>query len=574
MGEVVIGGTEDGRQEPPRIGAVVAVVAAVIVGGLVLVSNAGQEVIPEEPLNIAASTAATTTTSTLPLDLDDVVPVAAGVTTVEFSMAELLAGPRFTWTELVLPEALTSVFAVGELRGDLVVIGSTERPNVYGQVSGAVVYEMGDGGWGDPLPVFGSDRFTTAAEVGPRGLVVISSEAGGFRLAAEARIHSSIGGRSWSQTEIRRDGTDVLVRGIGSDDISSWVLVQFVTNTTGFVLEALPDEIQDLMDVPFTFLDITPDGRVSVTSIFDIELYETDLDELGVGFDLTYLDYGLFNTGLWVSRDGLTFNESPVPTDSLPNPDGIGGSFGRGVYLTGRSLLGSTDGSSWEVIEDSVSEQIVQVDGIDGTVIAQIGTSVALWSIDVLRGDERVRNNFQLGADRGHSGPAAVGAAGYLLPTGEVLERFAADVAPVIVETGGVTFTIDGGSATINVDGPDGMALVQIGPDAFGSFDVANRTVELIGGDGSILGEVPIGAIGQSIAPRLRVADQTNGLLFTPDGEQWGWSPSADFPGGSLGRVSVTGVGQTDVYVVSGTPQGLYGLGSTEPRLFVGQPMG
>ena len=67
---------------------------------------------------------------------------------------------------------------------------------------------------------------------------------------------------------------------------------------------------------------------------------------------------------------------------------------------------------------------------------------------------------------------------------------------------------------------------------------------------------------------------QTNGLLFTPDGEQWGWSPLVDSLGVNLDRVGATGVGQTDVYVVSGTPQGLYGLGSTEPRLFVGQPMG
>ena len=142
-----------------------------LVGVIGRIGGVGQEVPPEETREFSATTAETSASTTGPLDLDE-------RATVTLTLADLMRGPRFGWSEIVLPEELEAVFAVGEFRGAPALIGSSEPSDGYGRTPGAVAYVMGPIGWGEPVSVFGSDRFATAADIGPRGFVVTSNGTG------------------------------------------------------------------------------------------------------------------------------------------------------------------------------------------------------------------------------------------------------------------------------------------------------------------------------------------------------------------------------------------------------------
>ena len=119
MSEIVVGGHGDGRPDPPRLGLIV-IGALALVGLLVLIGGVGQEAPPEETLEFSATTAETSASTTVPLDL-------AEPATVTLTLADLLRGPRFGWSEIVLPEELEAVFAVGEFRGAPALIRSEEH---------------------------------------------------------------------------------------------------------------------------------------------------------------------------------------------------------------------------------------------------------------------------------------------------------------------------------------------------------------------------------------------------------------------------------------------------------------
>ncbi len=555
-----------------------AVALAVV---LVLVSGVGQENPPDETLEFSAATPETSPSTTIPLDT-------GAPATVNFAMADLLRGPRFGWSELVLPEALTAVFAVGEFRGSPALIGSNEPLDAYGRTPGAVAYVLKPIGWAEPVAVFGPERFATAADIGPRGFVVTSNETGSAQrmssTATDTRVHSSVSGLFWSETAVQRDGTSATVIGIGSDPSSTFVLLSFEPNATAAVASALPDEIRVLLDDPLTYLNVDGDGQVSVLfaatfipySTTDPALYETTLDILGVEFDPTAAQFVSGQPGLWVSRDSLTFAESPIPEGGLFLAKGLGSSPGVGVYLDGteggsQTLLRWVDGSDWEVVEGPSAGPIVVVNSHGGTAVAGLGPVEPGLSIDSFGGDAGRRTVFDLGINGKIVGEAAVGQAGYLLPVGGVV-GVPVEPEPVIVEQGDLTLTIDAGRIEIE----DGLGRVTslVSAYPFGAFDLATRSLEVLGPDGTVLGSIPIEVLGASYAVSESTTNQTTGVLFTPDGEQWGWSPLVDLLGENPGRVAAAAVGQTDVYVIAGRPPGPLGFGSTEPRLFVGRRIG
>lgn len=570
MKQITIDGghAETDHREPPRLGPLIAVAAVVVLGTFALLSGAGDD----DPEAAARDIAATTTTSIPPttVALEEVAPTPR-VTEVEIPLADLLGGPRFTWTEIELPGELSAVFEAGEFAGLPAVIGSTDSGP---QPVGAVLYLMGaDGRWEEPVEVFGGDRVFTAGVITERGFTVVSS-AGSRRWPVEsgqdATVHGSADGRFWTDTALSGPDAGLIVRDVAADDAATWLLGWRTNGEPVEVADALPEEARALLDDPLVSVAVTG-GRVTVQFLYGLPLYETTLDDLGLEVDSVPLVY--YDPTLWVSHDNLTFTELPHALDGV-NPYGpLGGSSGVGVYAAvddrgSQVVLGSIDGLTWSVVDEAA--QVLWAHGLGDLLLMTSLADREGRSIEVAGPERRTRYSFIVGSSQDWAASPAVGNGGYVIPTTTISPS---EPRPTIIDREGMTITVHPTGSLEVADASGPIAAYSLFGDANGiRYDFADGVLVLEDEQGDPITTLTLDELGSAYLRREVEAPQASGgVLFTPDGERWGWTPLLDVSR-TPGPISAAAVGEEVIYVVSSSAtRGPDGELMLRPLLYMGR---
>lgn len=577
MSQIIIGPTEDqdaGR--PSAMGAVLGLVAVLTLAVMVAIGDAGVDDDGHEAQDLSASTITSTTRpSRIAVPPPEPQPRAAD-RFVEYSMAELIGGPQLIWQEVALPADLTVAYEVGEHDGRPAVIGSRHPPDDRGEIPGAVLYRMTpDGTWTPPLEVIGDDRYFVAGEVSERGFTVISSGVVG-RLDftdTTVAVHASPEGATWEETPLS-DGAAVVVEGIASDDLATWVFGRRrLPAPRPEIEEVLPDEVVALLDDPL--VDLVYDGhRVQVVFLGTLVLFQADEQELGL--DLPDHDPAEPDPVLWRSTDRSRFVEVPRPLGSLVPIGSPGGSTTNGVYIpaidrSGPAVAGSIDGSSWDSVLLTGSGGYRSVLGLDGALIGLESSQAP--RVEVTDGGARTSIGFDLRDSGDWTGTPAVGRAGYVIPTGRLpvlrpgRERWA-------VERDGIAVSANGDWSLIVEDERgevESFSLFGDPPNV--DFDPSSGMLSLIGDDERTMARLILSDLADAFTrPAYTPMVATGSVLYTPDGATWSWTPLIGITG-TPGLITAAAVGDESVYVIAGdAADGPRDVVSLQPRLFVGTP--
>jgi hypothetical protein len=580
MSQIIIDGEADDtdQRRPPRLARLMGAAAVAVLGIFALLNGVGDE----DPEAAARDIAATTTT-TIPVPSTARVreePGPAPITEVELSLSDLLAGPQFGWTDIELPDELSAVFDVGEFEGRPALVGSRNSPQEWGIPGGASLYLMdADGHWAEPADVFGEDRFYSASVIGPRGFTVTSTDRipGWPSQPGGALVHSSVEGSFWTHTQLG-EGEAVLVDSVAADGLGTWVL-GWSSSVSPEVHEALVAEAGALLDNPLVYVSQYGTG-VSVLFSFGLPLYETTLGDLGVQPGLP-VDPSGFRRSLWVSHDRVTFTEVP---DAFGEgfPGGLGGSSGIGVFAAVRednhsAVYGSTDGLTWSPVyeADSPALWIDSAHGVDGLLLAALASGPAVPDIDVVSARSRSRFSFAFGPGVERLGAPEVGPAGYLWSTFRPDREQVAP--PTEIERDGYTITFSiSGSIDVYDDSGQRETFGLFGDSDDIVFDLDSLAFELVADGfladrGTVVTTVTLDELTSAMLHlAVRPIDSPGGVLFTPDGEHWGWTPLLDVAR-APSPITAAAVGERDVYVVTGSAlAGPGGYVAQQPRLYVG----
>jgi hypothetical protein len=387
-------------------------------------------------------------------------------------------------------------------------------------------------------------------------------------------VYGSVDGESWQSTALGDELTGVFVESIAIDAQAAWLSVSEATRPYAPLVATLPATVQGLLSSPHA--ELVVDGDAVTVWALGSEVWRSSAADLGAAMPT---GSAMFRRGLLASPDLLTVTQVPVDANVF------------------RSALASADGRGIVALNFDTGSVTVEesVDGATWRPVTELTAVPDVWSVHRLRDDIFVRTYASRpelihytpdrpladGGSRRHlfnldstfSASPAIGGAGLFLPLSDVEYP---DPGSLAFERDGVGVTMDGaGLVEVTRDAETFRYRLYSGANAM-TFDEASGLIDLLDGDGTPVISLSVAELTMGISQTPRPVVKSTSVLYTPDGERWGWEVVLDLNGTAPGEITGAAVGDDRVYVITGKAVHWYSIdpAALAPRLFVGTPSG